>query len=166
VATDASTHGGPPSGSPVPPSGLDEHDLGAEHRSFARHLAGVEPSALQIAKYVDFHRLQALAPRNAFDARLYRLSRAGSFGLVLADAYTGTLYRKSLVRAKLVLSVAILESAAPSFVALDRPDPGGRWVFVSMAFRVGLSALALVTAALLLAPFHVVHALTAGEKRR
>lgn len=166
MATDASSQGAAPSGAPTHPPGAAERDLDAEHRSLARHVAGVEPTAQQIAKYIDFHRLHPLAPRSAFDVLLFRLSRAGRLGLVLADAYSGTLYRKSLVRAKLVLSIAILESSAPSYVVLDRPDAGGRWVFLGMAFRVALAAVALVTSMLLLVPFHLLLALTARGERR
>jgi hypothetical protein len=129
--------------------------LALEHRRLGRHLADVDVTPYQIAKYLDFHRRRALAPRNEFDALLLRLSRAGKLGLVLADAYSGTLYRVCLVRMKLMLTLAILESSAPSFHVLDAPDPGKRLVFFRMAASVALAFVALVVAASLLAPVQI-----------
>lgn len=153
LATDAAHSDGavPSLVAQVPP------DLARECRRFAQHLIGLEPTAYQISKYADFHRVRPIGPRCAFDGALYALTRSG-LGLVLADAYTGTLYRKSLVRTKLMLSVAILECSPPSFVVLDRPDSG--FVYFRMAARTGVAALMLLAAVLVIAPLHVLYALT------
>lgn len=132
-------------------------ELDRECRRFTRHLIGLEPTTYQISKYADFHRVRRIGPRCAFDGALYALTRSG-VGLVLADAYTGTLYRRSLVRTKLMLSVAILECSPPSFVLLDRPDRS--FVFLRMALRTGVAALWLLAAVLVIAPLHVLYALT------
>lgn len=137
---------------PPPPSG---DELDAEFTRHARYLAGVEPTEYQLAKYRDFHAKRRLPPANAFDALLLKLSRGG-LGLALADSYSGLLYRTSVVRAKLVLAAAILESSAPSFEVLDKP--GGRGGAVAAFTRMGLSGVkagfSFFFAALLLAPAH------------
>jgi hypothetical protein len=136
------------------------HELEGEHRRFSRHLVGVEPTPYQTAKYVDFHRVNPLGPRGRFDALLLGLSGWGGAGLTLADAYSGTLFRDSLVRSKLTLCLAILECSPPSFVLVDRPGRGGRLVYLTMTARVLVAALALTAAALLLAPLHAFYAVT------
>jgi hypothetical protein len=149
---------------PAPARAADERELGAEHRRLARYVASVEATDYQISKYVDFHQLKSVEPLNDFDRFLLRLSRSG-VGLSLADAYTGTLYRSSIVRVKLMITIAILECSPPSFGVLDKPEPGGGWVFVRMALRVSLAALLLFAAMLVIVPAHVWCALT-GRTRR
>jgi hypothetical protein len=143
---------------------VDASALGDEFRRLSSYLVGVTPTDYQVGKYVDFHRRRALQPRHSFDRVLFGLSQRGGVGLALADAYTGTLCRASLVRQKLMLTLAILESAAPSFKKLDAPDKGGNLVFVLMAWRVAWAAILLATAALVLVPLHVGYALTGGTR--
>jgi len=146
---------------------VQAHDpsLAFEHQRFARHLAAVSATPYQVEKYVDFHRTRALTPRSSFDAFLLALARSGVIGLVLADAYSGTLYRVCVLRAKLMLTLAILECSAPSFSALDAPDPGGRMTYLRMAWSVLKAALILACACLVLAPVHAWFALTSDSAR-
>jgi hypothetical protein len=144
----------------------DEQELGAEHARLARYVAGVEATPYQISKYVDFHQRREVEPLNEFDAFLLRLSSWGRPGLALCDAYTGTLYRSSIVRVKLMITVAILECSPPSFVELDKPESNERWVFVSMFLRIALSAIALFVALLVIAPFHFFYAATGRAKKK
>jgi nucleoside-diphosphate-sugar epimerase len=140
---------------PPPPPSAGELD--AEFTRHARYLIGVEPTAYQLAKYRDFHAKRRLAPANAFDGFLLKLSRGG-LGLALADSYSGLLYRTSVVRAKLVLAAAILESSAPSFEVLD--TPGGRGGALASFMRMGCSGMkagfSFFFAALLLLPAHIL----------
>jgi nucleoside-diphosphate-sugar epimerase len=129
--------------------------LAREFQRHARYVAIVEPTPYQQRKYLEFHVRRALAPANRFDALLLGLSRAGGVGLALADSYSSLLYRQSVVRAKLVLALAILESSPPSCAVLDRPDRGGRLTLFHLAWRGGLAALSFLCAALLLAPAHL-----------
>jgi hypothetical protein len=142
---------------------VDELALGAEHTRLARHVAGVEATAYQIGKYVDFHRRRQVEPLNDFDRFLLRLSNSSALGLSLSDAYTGTLYRSGIVRVKLMVTLAILECSPPSYVVLDKPDGG--WVYLAMVLRIALAVLALGAAVLVIAPVHVLYAAT-GRARR
>lgn len=144
---------------------VDVARLSHEFRRLAKYVAGIQVTDYQVGKYVDFHRRRGLSPRHAFDRLLFGLSRGGWLGMALADAYTGTLCRASLVRQKLMLTLAILESSAPSFETLDAPDPGEKFVFVAMAWRVAGAAVLLALAALFLIPVHAAYALL-GRTRR
>jgi hypothetical protein len=139
---------------PPPPS---PGELNAEFTRHARYLIGVEPTAYQLAKYRDFHAKRRLAPSNAFDGFLLKLSRGG-LGLALADSYSGLLYRTSVVRAKLVLAAAILESSAPSFEVLDKPGSRGGALasFMRMGFSGMKAGFGFFFAALLLLPAHIL----------
>jgi hypothetical protein len=156
----------PIASTPGPLNQVDAGALEAEHARLALYVAGVEATPYQRGKYVDFHRKRSVHPRGSFDRILVGLSRWGRLGLLLADAYSGTFYRASLVRVKLMLTLAILECSPPSYVVLDAPDPGGRLVFVRMLVRVALAALALAIAAALLAPLHVLYALFGGARAK
>lgn len=144
---------------------VDVPHLSHEFRRLTQYVAGVRPTEYQVGKYVDFHRRRGLSPRHAFDRLLFGLSRGGWLGIALADAYTGTVCRASLVRQKLMLTLAILESSAPSFETLDAPDRGGKLVFVYMAWRIAVAAVLLAVAASFLVPIHAAYALLGGTRR-
>lgn len=147
-----------------PPSGPSGEALDKEFTRHARYVAGIEPTAYQKAKNRDFHAKRTLEPANALDALLLKVSRLGGVGLALADSYSGLLYRRSVVRAKLVLALALLESSAPSFAVLDAPDKGGRLVVFNMALRGMMAGVSTLIAALVFLPAHVVLGLTGKLK--
>lgn len=131
--------------------------LDSEFTRHARYLAGIAPTSYQRSKYRDFHARRPLAPADAFDALLLRVSRLGGFGLALADSYSGLLRRDSTLRAKLTLAAAILESSAPSFEVLDSPGPGGPLLaYARIALRGAAAGVSFVLAAMLLAPAQIV----------
>jgi NADH dehydrogenase len=150
-----------PKDTPAPP---DPSILQAEFSRNARYVAGAAPTSYQTAKYLDFHQRRRLAPADAFDALLLRLSRAGGLGLALADSYCGLFRRRSIVRAKLVLALAILESSPPSFAALDAPDAGRRLVWIRMMMRGAMAGFSTLFAALFLLPVQLVLGLTGRTK--
>ena len=131
---------------------LSDAELTREFSRHARYVIGLDPTPYQTGKYLDFHHRKGLVPRDAFDTFLMRVSRMGSLGLALADAYSGLLYRRAMLRSKLVLALAILEVSAPSFAKVDAPEPGGRFVFVRMALRGAMSAASLLVAVVFLVP--------------
>lgn len=152
-----------PEAASVSPAATQE--LAREYHAFAKYLLGVEATAYQVEKYVDYHRRHRLESGGPFDALLYRAATANQAGLRLADAYSGTLFRKSLLRSKLVLVLSILESSAPSFRQLDDPGPQPLGGLGTTALRligaVGVFALALPV----FAPFHLWHALRSRDTR-
>jgi hypothetical protein len=120
--------------------------LEAEFRTFARHLARTGGTPYQQAKYVEAHSKLNIEPAAGFDRFLVDVARLGGGGVWLADAYTGFLARKSTVRSKLMLTLALLECAPPSFVELDAPSVMGLW---SALFATALRGFEFVLAFLL-----------------
>jgi NADH dehydrogenase len=147
-----------------PAKPLGDVALEAEFRRNASYVAGAAPTRYQTEKYLDFHQRRHLETRNAFDAFLLRLSRMGGIGLALADSYSGLFFRRSIVRSKLVLALAILESSSPSFAALDAPDPGGRFVWLRLALRGAMAGFSVLIAAPFLLPTQLVLGLVARPK--
>lgn len=91
-----------------------------------------------------------------FDRLLLAVSARGPLWARLADSYASRWRKNSSVRRKLILTLALLECAPPSFENLDR-CPAGGWP--GAVFRLGLGALgyacSLLAASLLFAPIHL-----------
>ena len=100
--------------------------LERECRSYTRYLTGQAPTRYVIEKYSDFHqKMGAAEGRDRFDCFLVRTSARGPLWARLADSY-GSVWRKnSPVRKKLVLTLALLESASPE-LRRSGPVPGRR----------------------------------------
>lgn len=93
---------------------------------YARYLSGTAPTAYLVEKYLDFHqKLGEKAKADAFDSFLVQISARGALWTALADSYARIFRPDSLLRKKLILVLALLECAPPSFEALDRVPPGG-----------------------------------------
>lgn len=131
----------------------DEKQLQDEFGIFARHLAGAKGASYQQGKYIEAHEKRSLAPATGFDRFLLSVARLGPVGIWLADAYSGMFARKSIVRSKLVLTLALLECSPPTFALLDKPTRGGLWgALFATALRGVEFVLALLLGALVLAP--------------
>ncbi len=133
--------------------------LERECQVFARVLAGARPSAWFVAKYLQAHACGAVQPSHGiggFDRTLLALARLGALGARAADAHASVLDRGGLLRHKLVLALALLESAAESAGRVDTPTVAstagfavgaglraGGWLFL---FLVGLAPLLFVRA--------------------
>jgi hypothetical protein len=89
----------------------------------------------------------------AIDRALMRLATRGPLAARMADAYASIFARSGLLRRKLVLLVAILESHGETSRAIDTARPGSRiaW-FGELAFRAALTVALLLAAALILVP--------------
>lgn len=120
---------------------MNSTQLERECRTYTRYLIGQAPSDYVIEKYVDsFQRsdvLAALKP-GRFDEFLVKISSRRPFWTGLADSYARVFYKNSAVRKKLVVTLALLECASPSFEVLDRTDDGGP---LRTLIRLGLGAI-------------------------
>jgi hypothetical protein len=124
----------------------DTKRLKDEFRILARHVASAEGTPYQQGKYIEAHEKLGLGPSTGFERFLLSVARMGAVGIWLADGYSGLLARKSIVRSKLVLTLALLECSPPTFAALDKPTRGGLWVAL---FATGLRGVEFVLALLL-----------------
>lgn len=128
----------------------------------ARFVAGCPLSARGRERYVAAHARGELRPPRGvggFDRVLVGLARTGTLGARIADAHASLLDRGGLLRHKLVLVLALLESSSPGEERVDRPSVSSHAAFLfGAALRAGLS---LVLLALFLVPLLLLRALCA-----
>ena len=104
---------------------------------YTRYLTGQWPTEYVVEKYRDFHALGGWKP-DAFDSFLVETSARGVWRARLVDSYASRFQRDSVVRKKLVLTLAILECVPPFSTRLDTVDRGGP---VGAIMRMGLGAV-------------------------
>jgi hypothetical protein len=126
---------------------------------FSRYLAGVEPTPYLVEAYTRGHRhLPALtAPPDAVDELLLGGARLGALSTWLADAYARRARPTGILRQKLTLMLAVLESSPPAHRWVNGAATGPvLLVLARVAWAVIMGALALVVGAVLYGPLHLV----------
>lgn len=96
--------------------------LKAECDVFARYLVDHKPNAYVMAKYDDAHNAESFnrsLDGGFFDGLLLSVSRTSPLMARLVDTYTSVFCKKAVVRKKMILLLAILETCAPSFADFD-----------------------------------------------
>jgi hypothetical protein len=141
---------------PAPPAPVDDATLEREAHRFVAYVASAKPSAYQVGKYLDFHRQRPIGPVNGFDAWLTNLARSNGLGLALADAYSGLLFRTSLVRQKLVVGLGVAEASGDTAARIDKADAGFLPAFAKMSLQGALAVLTLAASLVVLAPMHIM----------
>ncbi len=122
--------------------------LERECNSYTQYLTGRAPTEYVLRKYEDFHQ-KVSVPENAgspFDQFLVGVSAHGPFRARLADTYASLFRKQCPLRAKLVLTLAILECSPPYFEDLDKVNgksPSGAFL------RLGLGAASYALHALI-----------------
>lgn len=98
--------------------------LGRECEVFSGYLIARPPDAYVLAKYAEAHRLAPhYAGGSRFDRLLVGFAASGMFFAGLADSYACLFARQCILRRKLILLLAILESCAPARGFLDAVEP-------------------------------------------
>ncbi|MFQ5753132.1 MAG: hypothetical protein ACE5HI_14160, partial [bacterium] len=124
---------------------------------FCRYLVHLNPSDYVLEKYQEGHtakNLDGYTYRNNFDRLLMRLAIAAPLLTKIVDVYTRLFYKESMVRKKLVLLLAILESCHPYHVYIDSPDKGD--FYLRLIVHSVLFLLTLLISTILLLPTHVM----------
>jgi hypothetical protein len=133
--------------------------LDRECTIFSNYLIRQSPTPYVLSKYRQAHRTNARLRQvqaGPFDLLLLELSRIHLTTTRVVDVYATLLFRNSLVRKKMVLLLAILESCAPTFTLFDETDPGGASLFALRFLRDALFfALAAAVALVILLPLHL-----------
>lgn len=139
--------------------------LDAECRVFTRHLLGVAPAPAVVDAYIAAHeRAPHYAAETAFDRRLVAAAVRHPVVARLADAYGRLLAPTGLLRRKLVLLLAILETTPPHYRAVDAPLAGG--VLSTAAALVYHGVVAGAGAVVALLVFGPLHFMSRGAGRR
>lgn len=141
--------------------GMDELDR--ECDVFCRYLTGHAPSAYVRAKYHSFHSSPAavtLEP-GPLDRFLVACARSRPAGARLADCYSSAARPAGLLRKKLILLVAILESVDPDDLGIEEPSsPPGWRVWFKLAASLAAGATMLVIALAVFGPMHLAAMVT------
>jgi len=121
--------------------------LERECESYTRYLSGRMPTPYVVEKYLDFHqKIGFPAERDRFDRFLVSFSACGPFRARLADSYASVFRKNSAVRKKLVVTLALLECAPPTFEELDRVPPAGAVLRLAMGAMMYASTLLIAAA--------------------
>lgn len=122
--------------------GRDCLQLEHECAVFTRCLIGVPPTGQVVSAYVDAHRRSGAFTADGDPAAwLVALARRGPFRARLADAYARRFAPRGVLRRKLVLLLAILETSSPSFRVIDYDRPSSPGVAVLRLAAVGTAGV-------------------------
>ena len=104
------------------------NQLSDECHVFCKYLINQKPNNYILEKYREGHSASKLY-ENRFDKLLIRIARINPSFTKLVDTYARVCFQNSVVRKKLVLLLAILESCAPTHRYLDVADAHGKTIF-------------------------------------
>jgi len=135
----------------------------SECQVFTRYLLGCSPQSYVVKKYTDAHRVAAVFSKGSrFDELLVRAARVHPALTRLADSHARMFAPTGLLRKKLVLLLAILETSAPSCHLIDAVDGGGKVALLARLFVKGIAfAFSVIAGAILFLPLQI---LTAGAR--
>ena len=108
----------------------EQRRLQQECRTFTRYLMRREPDSYVIRKYVECHTavLRDAPLALPIDSALVRFAGGGSFRARVADAYARMFRPHGLLRRKLILVFAILESSRAYHREITAGGDGNYWV--------------------------------------
>lgn len=136
-----------------------------------RYLIGQDPSDYVISKYIDAHKYSEMVEDmhlKPFDRFLLRAAVQNTFFLKVIDAYSAIFARSSVLRNKLILMVAILESCAPSYRRFEAHETSPKIITLIDLIGKGIGfAITFASALLFVIPAHIVfalHARLSGER--
>jgi hypothetical protein len=139
----------------VPP---DPDQLERECAVFTRFLTRAPASPYVVRKYLDAHAtLHTLHVSDEGERAVVRVAASSPAITRLADAYARICAPRSLLRKKLSVVLAILETTAPSHRAIDTaPERGGAASVLELALVGGLGVAAALTGVLLFVPLRAM----------
>jgi hypothetical protein len=134
----------------------DRRELELECASFVRYLSGAEPDRHVVETYVAAHEAGVVEPpgTSSYERAVVRLARRGPVRML--DAHSRVFANGNLLRRKLVLALALLETRSPAAESIDTAVPGSNLgLFVRIAGLGALFAARVAVASLLLVPVRV-----------
>ena len=126
---------------------------------FCYYLVNQKPNDYVVKKYQEGHKVKNLS--NYFnvdnlDKLLIHIANINPLLTKIVDVYTRFFHKNSVIRKKLVLLLAILESSAPTHYYLDKADRINNAIIYFRIFHKGiLFLLTLMLSVIILMPVHV-----------
>jgi len=144
-----------------------DQELDRECLAFSAYLIRQRPNEYVLAKYREAHDASGIVELKGgrfLDRLLVSAAVFHPIGAKLVDAYTAIFRKKSAVRRKWILLLAILESCAPTYRYFDSPDTGSNARLAAWLLWQGLSfILALGLSIILFMPMHLISAIWRRE---
>lgn len=130
-----------------------------ECKVFCKYLIQMDPNSNVINHYRKAHETQLKGPDQQcsfFESALLYIARMNAFGTGLVDAYTNVFVKKTRIRQKLILMLAILECSHPYYLILDTPN-SRRYTVVCLKFLIKTISYTanLLLASLILGPLQI-----------
>lgn len=107
--------------------------LERECEVYTNFLVNDGPSRYILNKYLEAHRESNIfdgSELEAFETFLLEFSSRNTFFARLVDSYASFFYKGSIIRKKIILLLAILESCSPSYRQFEAPD-SSNWIVLS-----------------------------------
>ena len=143
-------------------SSHEPHILDRECNVFFEYLTGQNPSDYVLNKYREAG-TKGLFPdleKNPLDQFLLNISAFHPIVAKLVDAYSSVFFKRSIVRKKCILLLAILESCPIGSEYFDVPEQGSKSIlFVKMLWKAAGFFVALIVSIVFLMPLHLLFAL-------
>jgi len=131
--------------------------LSKECNVFCYYLINQMPNKYVMEKYHDAHIVGSIKQSeiNYFDNLLIGIASINPFFTKLVDVYTSIFFKSSILRKKLILLLAILESCAPTCYYLDTVTHHSRvMIFVRFFQKAMLFMLSLLLSVILFTPLY------------
>jgi hypothetical protein len=137
---------------------MSGEELDRESRVFTRYLIGHGPDEYVAGKYAEAHRvLEELEVATPFERAQLRFARRHATLTRTADVWARHFMPHCLLRRKLVLLLAILETSPATYAAIDRVAGRGRPAALAGMFGRGvLSLLHLAVGTLVFVPLRLL----------
>ena len=139
--------------------GTESDILDQECRAFSRYLTGGEPSDYILEKYRRGHHAipyRKRPPINSFEDVLVVFAGKGRIRARMGDAYARVFFPHGILRQKLVLLLALLETAPATSAPLTGGGRGSIHAIWSIAASLLAYGLSLLGGLLVLGPMHMV----------
>jgi hypothetical protein len=138
----------------------NEHLMEAECKVFTRYLLGCQPAPYVVRKYADAHKVSpAFSQGSRFDDFLVRVASVHPMLTKLADSHARMFVATGLLRKKLVLLLAILETSGPSYHLMDATDRGGKAALLArLLVRGAFFGLNVIAGAIVFLPMRMIFA--------
>lgn len=141
--------------------------LPGEFARLARYLGTRSPAAAATAAYLEAHPSAVAVPADRLDRWLVAMARRSGIGCALADSYARLARPHGLLRRKLVLALAVLESSATSHADYDSARTSNTLsAWMAIVGRGTWWAAQLALALILLGPVHLVARAAGGGADR
>ncbi|MFX0137405.1 MAG: NAD-dependent epimerase/dehydratase family protein [Candidatus Hodarchaeota archaeon] len=100
--------------------GKSKENIKQECIRFTKYLINCKPNAYIEKKYIKGHKRNLIENNmGPFDTFLIKVTNKNTFIIRLADVYTTVFYRKAVLRKKLILLLAVLESCPTTYSKID-----------------------------------------------